>query len=103
MGAFVAALAAAGTARDRVHGLVLLDGGLAFPQPPGADVDAMVSAVLVPSLDRLSISFPGLAAVRAFWSQPPAVGPWVDVRSVAAYLARDMVGELPALRSACVP
>jgi pimeloyl-ACP methyl ester carboxylesterase len=103
MGAFVAALAAAGSARDRVHGLVLVDGGLAFPQPPGADVDAMLSAVLGPSLDRLSMTFPDLAAVRAFWSQHPAVGPWVDVPSVAAYLARDLVGEPPALRSACVP
>lgn len=103
MGAFVAALAAAGPARDRVHGLVLVDGGLAFPQPPGADVDAMLAAVLGPSLARLSMTFPDLAAVRAFWAQHPAVGPWVDVPSVAAYLARDMVGEPPALRSACVP
>ena len=103
MGAFVAALAAAGPAHGRVHGLVLVDGGLALPQPPGADVDAMLTALLGPALDRLSMTFPDLAAVRAFWSQHPAVGPWVDVPSVAAYLARDMVGEPPALRSACVP
>ncbi|SNS60820.1 Alpha/beta hydrolase family protein [Geodermatophilus pulveris] len=112
MGAFVAALATAGTARDRVHGLVLVDGGLALPQPPGADLDAMLSAFLGPSLARLGMTFPDLAAVRAFWAQHPAVGPWVDVPSVAAYLARDMVqspapgstvGEPPALRSACVP
>ncbi len=103
MGAFVAALAAAGTARDRVHGLVLVDGGLALPEPPGADVDAKLSALLGPSLDRLTTSFPDLAAVREFWAQHPAVGPWVDVPAVAAYLARDLVaGEVP-LRSACVP
>ncbi len=103
MGAFVATMAAAGPARDRVHGLVLVDGGLALPQPPGADVDAMLSAVLGPSLDRLGRTFPDLAAVREFWARHPAVGPWVDVPSVAAYLARDLVGEPPALRSACVP
>ena len=102
MGAYIAALAAAGVARDRVHGLVMVDGGLSFPTPPGADVDAMLSAVIGPSLDRLSMTFPDLAAVRAFWAQHPAVGPWVDVPSVAAYLARDVVGEPPALRSACV-
>lgn len=102
MGAFVAAVAAAGTARDRVHGLVLVDGGLALPQPPGADLDAMLSAVLGPSLDRLSMSFPDLAAVRAFWARHPAVGPWVDVPSVAAYLARDVRPDGGALRSACV-
>ncbi len=103
MGAFVVTLAAAGTARDRVHGVVLVDGGLSFPTPPGADLDAILSAVLGPSLDRLSMTFPDLAAVRAFWAEHPAVGPWVDVPSVAAYLARDLVGEPPALRSACVP
>jgi pimeloyl-ACP methyl ester carboxylesterase len=102
MGAYVATLAAAGVARDRVHGLVMVDGGLSFPTPPGADVDAILAAVIGPSLDRLSMTFPGLAAVRAFWAQHPAVGPWVDVPSVAAYLARDLVGEPPALRSACV-
>lgn len=102
MGAFVAALAAAGTARDRVHGLVLVDGGLALPEPPGADVDAKLAALLGPSLDRLSTTFPDLAAVRAFWAQHPAVGRWVDHPAVAAFLARDLVpGEVP-LRSACV-
>ncbi|MGY1736899.1 alpha/beta fold hydrolase [Geodermatophilus sp. SYSU D00684] len=103
MGAFVAALAAAGPARHEVHGLVLVDGGPALAQPPGADVDAMLSAVLGPSLDRLSTSFPDLAAVRAFWARHPAVGPWVDVPSVAAYLARDLAPGGPPLRSACVP
>jgi pimeloyl-ACP methyl ester carboxylesterase len=102
MGAYVAALATAGVARDRVHGLVLVDGGLSYPTPPGADLDAILAALLGPSLDRLSMTFPDLAAVRAFWAQHPAVGPWVDVPSVAAYLARDLVGEPPALRSACV-
>ena len=103
MGAYVAALATAGVARDRVHGLVLVDGGLSYPTPPGADLDAILAALLGPSLDRLSMTFPDLAAVRAFWAQHPAVGPWVDVPSVAAYLARDLVpGETP-LRSACVP
>ena len=103
MGAFVATLAAAGPLRDRVHGLVLVDGGAALPVPPGADVDAMLAAVLGPSLDRLSMTFPDLAAVRAFWTKHPAVGPWVDVPSVAAYLARDITGTEPALHSSCVP
>ena len=103
MGAFVAALAAAGTARDRVHGLVLVDGGLALPEPPGADVDAKLSALLGPSLDRLTTSFPDLAAVREFWAQHPAVGPWVDTPAVAAFLARDLVPDAVPLRSAVVP
>jgi pimeloyl-ACP methyl ester carboxylesterase len=104
MGAFVAALAAAGQARDRVRGLVLVDGGLALPQPPGADLDAMLSAVLGPALDRLGRTFADLAALREFWVRHPAVGPWVDVPSVAAYLTRDLIGSQPPhLHSACVP
>ena len=102
MGAFVVAMAAAGVARDRVRGLVMVDGGLRFPDPPGADVDAKLAAVLGPALDRLRLTFPDLAAVRAFWSQHPAVGPWVDVPSVAAYLARDVIPADGGLRSACV-
>jgi hypothetical protein len=41
--------------------------------------------------------------VRAFWAQHPAVGPWVDVPAVAAFLARDLVPGAVPLRSACVP
>ncbi len=102
MGGFVVAVAAAGVARDRVRGVVLVDGGLPFPDPPGADVRAKLAAMLGPALDRLARTFPDLAAVRAFWAQHPAVGPWVDVPSVAAYLARDVVPTDGGLRSACV-
>jgi pimeloyl-ACP methyl ester carboxylesterase len=104
MGGFVATHAAAGPARHLVHGLVLVDGGLELAQPPGADIDAMLAAILGPSLDRLGRTFPDLTAVRAFWAEHPAVGPWVDVPSVAAYLARDLLGSQPPhLHSACVP
>ena len=103
MGGFVVAMAAAGVARQRVRGVVMVDGGLPFPDPPGADVDAKLAAVLGPALQRLDTTFPDLAAVRAFWAQHPAVGPWVDVPSVAAYLARDVVPADGGLRSACVP
>lgn len=46
MGAFVAELAADGPARHHVRALVLVDGGLELPSPPGADVDAMLAAYL---------------------------------------------------------
>jgi pimeloyl-ACP methyl ester carboxylesterase len=103
MGAFVAALAAAGVARYAVRGLVLVDGGLPFPQPPGSDVDAQLTAMLGPTLERLGRTFSDLAAVRAFWATHPTVGPWVDVPSIAAFLARDVTGTPPQLRSAVRP
>jgi hypothetical protein len=88
-------------ARYRTRGLVLVDGGVPFPQPPGGDADAMLGALLGSTLDRLGRTFPDLAAVRAFWARHPTVGPWVDVPSVAAFLARDLVGTAPHLYSAC--
>jgi pimeloyl-ACP methyl ester carboxylesterase len=102
MGGFVAALAAAGSARHLVHGLVLVDGGLPFAVPPAADTDDMLAAFLGPSLDRLDRTFPDLPSVREFWTGHPAVGPWVDDPAVAAFLARDLTGSEPDLRSAVV-
>jgi hypothetical protein len=103
MGGFVVAVAGAGVARERVRGVVMVDGGLPFPVIPGADEQATLAALLGPALDRLALTFPDLAAVRAFWAEHPAVGPWIDVPSVAAYLARDVVPTEGGLRSACVP
>jgi len=102
MGGFVAALATT-DAPDLVHGLVLVDGGLPFAVPPAADTDAVLAAVLGPSLDRLGQTFPDLPAVRAFWRRHPTVGPWVDDPAVAAFLVRDLTGSEPELRSAVVP
>jgi pimeloyl-ACP methyl ester carboxylesterase len=103
MGAFVATMATDGVARGRIDGLVLVDGGLGLAVPPGQDIDTILSITLGPSVERLGRTFPDLAAVRTFWSEHPAVGPWVDVPSVAAYLARDLVPVDGGLRSACVP
>ena len=102
MGGFVAALATSGIARDLVHGLVLVDGGLPFAVPPAADTDGMLAAFLGSSLARLDETFPDQAAVRAFWSEHPAVGPWVHRPEVAGFLARDLTGSEPELRSAVV-
>jgi pimeloyl-ACP methyl ester carboxylesterase len=102
MGGFVATLATAGVAREMVHGLVLVDGGLPFAVPPAADTDAMLGAFLGSSLDRLDRTFPDLSAVRAFWSGHPTVGRWVDDPSVSAFFTRDLTGTPPELRSAVV-
>jgi pimeloyl-ACP methyl ester carboxylesterase len=102
LGAFVAAMAAAGVARGRVDGLVLVDGGLALAVPPGPDLDTVLVASLGPEVERLAMTFPDRAAVREFWAAHPAVGPWVDSPAVAACLDRDLVpADGGGVRSAC--
>lgn len=100
MGAFVAALAAA-RHPDRFPQVVLVDGGLGFPPPEGADVDAQLAAVLGPAMRRLSMTFTSLEEYRDFFRQHPALeahwGPDIE-----AYVDRDLVGEPGALHSSCV-
>ncbi len=104
MGAFVSALAVA-THPDRFAGAVLVDGGLAFPAPPGLDIDTALKAVIGPAMDRLSMRFASPAAYIEFWSEHPAVGPALrgpagDV--VRTYLEHDLVpAEEGQWRSSC--
>lgn len=96
MGAFVACVAAV-RHPDRVAGVLLVDGGHGLPVPPGTDVDE----VLGPAMSRLYMTFSGPDEYRDFWQQHPAFtgrwNTWTD-----RYVLRDLAGEPPALRSACV-
>src|SRR3954470_6661537 len=102
MGAFVATLATSGLAQDLVHGLVLVDGGLPFAVPVGADTDALLAALLGPTLDRLDRTFPDLTAVRGFWAAHPTVGPWGGEATGGAHRGRELAGAEPELRSSVV-
>jgi pimeloyl-ACP methyl ester carboxylesterase len=93
MGAFVKGLTAA-TEPDAVTGAVLVDGGLAFPAPPGLDIDAALQAVIGPAMERLSLRFADLDAYVDFWAKHPALGPLLDGPAggaVRRYLAHDLV------------
>lgn len=101
MGAFVAALTGY-RFPDRITRTLLVDGGLALPTPPGVDIDAMLTAVLGPSMERLSMRFADRDAYREFWQQHPAFTDreWTSV--LEDYVMRDLVGQAPELRSSCV-
>ncbi|MBV8933615.1 MAG: alpha/beta fold hydrolase [Kutzneria sp.] len=100
MGAFVACVAAV-RHPSRFSRLVLVDGGVGFPAPEGTDIDATLDAVVGPAVRRLAMEFESVSAYRDFFRQHPAfVGLWNDV--VRAFVDRDLVGEPPHLRSACV-
>ncbi|MFF3174982.1 alpha/beta hydrolase [Streptomyces sp. NPDC057900] len=99
MGAFVAALAAV-RHPDRFGPLLLVDGGIGFPAPTHLSPDELMTAVIGPAMDRLSMTFPDRAAYRAFWQAHPAfAGAWSD--EVDAYIQRDLTGAEPAMRSTC--
>ena len=99
MGAFVAAVAAL-RYPERVRELVLVDGGVGFPAPPGADLDTVLQAVIGPAMQRLQMTFPSLDAYLDFWRPHPALrGDWSP--QLEEYLARDLIGKAPTFRSSC--
>lgn len=107
MGAFISALAAA-THPERFRGVVLVDGGLAFPTPPGLDIDAALQAVIGPAMERLRMRFSSEAAYLEFWQAHPAVGPVLRGESgeaVRRYVLHDLVAaddDPHQLMSSCI-
>ncbi|GAB94744.1 pimeloyl-ACP methyl ester carboxylesterase [Kineosphaera limosa] len=93
MGGFIGALAAV-TIPARLHGVVLVDGGPAFPPPPDLDIDAALQAVIGPAMARLSMTFADDGAYLDFWRQHPAVAPLLagpHADAVTAYLLHDLI------------
>ncbi|WP_069814390.1 alpha/beta fold hydrolase [Streptomyces sp. TP-A0874] len=99
MGAFVAVETAL-RHPEEFTSLLLVDGGLSFPVPAHLDPDELLTAIIGPAMERLSMTFPDRAAYREFWQAHPAFAdywsPWAD-----AYVQRDLVGREPELRSSC--
>ena len=100
MGAFVASVAVAAHP-ERFSKLVMVDGGLAFPQQQGTDIDAVLEAVIGPAMRRLSMEFADLDAYHRFWREHPSFQEIWHERTIAC-LDHDLIGEPPRLRSSCV-
>ena len=105
MGAFVAALTAA-RHPDRVSSAVLVDGGLSLPVPAETDIDAALTAVIGPAMQRLSMRFPDEQAYLDFWAPHPAMATVladpVAAPALRAYLLHDLVADGADLVSSCV-
>ena len=96
MGAFVAEVFA-DLHPDRVSALVLVDGGLPLPIPPGITVPQAIQAILGPAAARLSMTFPDHETYLEFWRRHPAfLDGWND--AVEAYARYDLLGDPPELR-----
>ncbi|MEW9527833.1 alpha/beta hydrolase [Microbispora sp. NPDC049125] len=95
MGAYVAALHGAERRYARV---VLVDGGLPLPLPPGADPDEALAAVLGPALTRLSQTYADVEAYVGFFRDHPALRDhWSPV--IEEYVRYDATGPAGAVRS----
>lgn len=100
MGAFVAVVLAH-RAPDRVSRLVMVDGGLPIPTPPGLDPDELLQAVIGPAAERLAMRFASIQEHREFWQRHPSfTATWGP--DLASYVDYDLVGEPQELRSAAV-
>jgi pimeloyl-ACP methyl ester carboxylesterase len=83
---------------DRAVSLTLVDGGLPIPWPADIPTEQVPGVVLGPALERLRRTFGSPEEYEAFWRQHPAIGPWWN-DTFAGYVAYDLVGEAPELRS----
>ncbi|MFI7625062.1 alpha/beta hydrolase [Microbispora rosea] len=95
MGAYVAALHGAHRRYARV---VLVDGGLPLPLPPGADPDEVLEATLGPAIVRLSQTYPSVDAYLDFFRAHPALThDWSPL--IEEYVRYDAAGPDGAVRS----
>jgi pimeloyl-ACP methyl ester carboxylesterase len=97
MGGFVTA-AFATDYPERVNGLVLVDGGVTIAEvPEGTDIDEILTAILGPTMQRLSMTFASVEDWLAFWKQHPSLQDWNQ--AIEDYVMYDLVGEPGHYRS----
>jgi pimeloyl-ACP methyl ester carboxylesterase len=90
MGGFVVTETAA-RYPDRVASVLLIDGGVPLPVPPGVDVDTALLATIGPAMRRLSMTFPTADDYLAFFRANPALGnSWSP--DISEYVLRDYTG-----------
>jgi pimeloyl-ACP methyl ester carboxylesterase len=103
MGSYVAARLAV-RHPDRVSRLVLVDGGLTIAGSADVDPEPFMRAFLGPALARLELTFESLDAYVDWWRAHPAIdGADIDPAVLRRYVAHDLVGEPPTLRSSVNP
>ena len=96
MGAYVVARLAA-QHPERAAAVVLLDGGLNIPMPPGRDPTELHDVVVEQSISRLRMTFDSIDDYVDLWRQHPALlHEWND--DVEEYTRYDVAGEPGAMR-----
>jgi pimeloyl-ACP methyl ester carboxylesterase len=82
---------------DRVAALVLIDGGLPLPLPPGQEPEELLRLGIEQATARLKMTFESVDEYVSLWRDHPAMlQQWND--DVEAYARYDVTGEVPFLR-----
>lgn len=97
MGAYVALLAAA-RRPELFDRLLLVDGALPLPVPPGADLDGILDVTLGPAIVRLGRTYETDQDYVDFFRAHPALGPDWNA-DVETYVRYDLMGPDGARRS----
>jgi pimeloyl-ACP methyl ester carboxylesterase len=101
MGAFVTA-ALVGIYPEKVGQVVLADGGIPLPLPPGMTIEQVMPLVLGPALTRLSMTFENNDAYRSYWKPLPAFAKgWSSV--LDEYVDYDLRGTEPHMKPSTNP
>jgi len=101
MGAFVTA-ALVGLYPEKVGQVILADGGIPLPLPPGMTIEQIMPLVLGPALTRLSMIFENKDAYRNYWKPLPAFAKgWSAV--LDEYVDYDLRGTEPHLKPSTNP
>jgi pimeloyl-ACP methyl ester carboxylesterase len=96
MGGYLAARLAADHP-DRVAALVLIDGGLPLPLPPGQEPEELLRLGIEQATARLKMTFESVDEYVSLWRDHPAMlQQWND--DIEAYARYDVTGEVPFLR-----
>jgi pimeloyl-ACP methyl ester carboxylesterase len=94
MGGFVTA-ALVGLYPGKVGEVVLADGGVPLPMPPGMTVEQIMPFVLGPAMTRLAMEFESKEAYREYWKPQPAfIKGWTPV--LDEYVDYDLRGKKAA-------
>ena len=101
MGAFVTA-ALVGLFPEKVGQVILADGGIPLPLPPGMTIEQVMPLVLGPALTRLSMTFENKDAYRNYWKPLPAFAKgWSSV--LDEYVDYDLRGIEPHMKPSTNP
>jgi lipase len=82
---------------ERVSEVVLLDGGLVVPAPPGADLEEVLEGMIDMALSRSDLTFESVDEYVGSWQMHPAFAQaWND--DVDAYARYEVAGEPGGMR-----